>query len=250
MSYPLISVITVVYNGAKTLEKTFQSVFAQTYPNIEYVVIDGGSKDKTVDIIKRNQERINYWISEPDKGLYDAMNKGIAAAKGEYLFFLNADDEFYSKEVLAQMIATKADADVYYGDVMFIEEDGKEMGLRSVVTPHKVPQVLTWKSLKHGMVVSHQAFLIRRAIVIPYDLRYKVAADIDWMIAVLKQAKDICNTSVIVAKFRVGGTSTKRQKLAWKERYHILGKHYGKVPNLFRHMYIILRYIIRKPFSK
>jgi glycosyltransferase involved in cell wall biosynthesis len=224
-------------------------VFEQTYPNIEYIVIDGGSKDGTVDIIKEYQDRIGYWVSERDKGLYDAMNKGIDAAKGDYLFFLNADDQFASNDILEKMIASKKDADVYYGDVMLIDENDQDLGLRSQITPHKVPEILTWTSLKHGMVVSHQAFLVKRSITPLYDLQYKVSADIDWMIRVLKNAISIHNTKLVVAKFRTGGTSKQRRKQAWKERYAIFSKHYGKVPNFLNHLYIAIRYIIKKPFQ-
>lgn len=250
MFHPVISVITVVYNGENTLEQTFQSVFNQTYPNVEYLVIDGGSKDKTVEIIKAYQSKIDYWISEPDRGLYDAMNKGIAAAKGDYLFFLNADDQFYDNAVLEKMISSFDNADVYYGDVMITDADNKDVGLRSEVTPHKVPEVLTWKSLKHGMVVSHQAFLVKHSITPVYDIHYKISADIDWMIKVLKLAKTIYNTHLIIAKFKTGGSSTQRQKLAWKERYNIFSNHYGSVTNLFNHLFIAVRYLIKKPFSK
>ncbi|MFL9484998.1 glycosyltransferase family 2 protein [Chitinophagaceae bacterium LWZ2-11] len=250
MFRPTISVITVVYNGVNTLEQTFKSVFNQTYPNVEYLVIDGGSKDRTVEIIKAYQTKINYWVSEPDKGLYDAMNKGIVAATGDYLFFLNADDQFYDNEVLEKMISSFDNADVYYGDVMVTDSDNNDVGLRSEVTPHKVPLELTWKSLKHGMVVSHQAFLVKRSITPLYDTQYKISADIDWMIKVLKSAKRIHNTQLIIAKFKTGGSSTQRQKLAWKERYNIFSKHYGSLTNFFNHLYIAVRYLIKKPFSK
>jgi glycosyltransferase involved in cell wall biosynthesis len=249
MKYPLISIITVTYNAEKTLKQTFQSVFNQTYSSVEYIVIDGASKDNTVALIREHSAKINYWISEPDKGLYDAMNKGIAVATGDYLFFLNADDRFISNDVLEKMMASEENADVYYGDVMMIDEVENELGLRSQITPHKLPEKLHWKSLKHGMVVSHQAFLVKKSIMPFYDLSYKVAADIDWMIKVLKNAKTVCNTKLIVAKFRLGGTSKQRKKQAWKERYKIFNKHYGTVSNLINHLYIAIRYAIKKPFQ-
>ena len=95
-----ITVITVCHNAAKTLEKTIKSVLNQTYPNIEYIIIDGGSTDDTVDIIKRYADRLAYWISEPDKGIYDAMNKGIEVATGEWINFMNAGDTFYEENTI------------------------------------------------------------------------------------------------------------------------------------------------------
>ena len=97
---PLVSIVTVVFNGEKYLEQTIQSVINQTYDNVEYIIIDGGSTDGTVDIIKNYEDRIDYWISEKDKGIYDAMNKGINLASGEWINFMNAGDIFYDEKVL------------------------------------------------------------------------------------------------------------------------------------------------------
>ena len=246
MNHPLVSIITVVFNGEKTLENTLKSIFNQTYPNIECIVIDGASKDKTIDIIKQYETKINYWISEPDKGLYDAMNKGLRVATGNYVFFLNADDVFFRNDVLEKVLLFESNADVYYGDAMFIDENENELGVRSKVTPHKHPDNLNWKSLKYGMVVSHQAFIVKRSIAPLYNTKYKIASDIDWMINVLKNASSIINTHLIIAKFKTGGTSTKRQKLAWKERYDILNSHYGIINNFFNHIYIVVRYLFKK----
>lgn len=102
---PLISVVTVSYNAVLTIEQTILSVINQTYPHIEYIIIDGGSTDGTVDIIKKYANRIAYWVSEPDKGIYDAMNKGIRTAKGEWINFMNAGDLFYSKDTLEKVFS-------------------------------------------------------------------------------------------------------------------------------------------------
>src|SRR5688572_4810851 len=96
-SAPLLSIITVVYNGEQLLEKTILSILNQTYTNIEYLIIDGRSKDRTVDIIKKYENKISYWVSEPDKGIYDAMNKGMNAAKGDYIWFINAGDVIHAQ---------------------------------------------------------------------------------------------------------------------------------------------------------
>ncbi|HVI48795.1 MAG TPA: glycosyltransferase family 2 protein [Chitinophaga sp.] len=247
-SLPVVSIITVCYNAEKYIAHTIESVLSQTYPNIEYIIVDGASKDKTLEVVAPYRNRIAKLVSEKDKGLYDAMNKGIQLATGEYLLFLNADDTLADNDVLTRMLATCADADVYYGEAMFVDEAGHDLGLRSEQTPHKVPEQLNWKSLQQGMVVSHQAFIVRRSISPLYDLRYKVAADIDWMISALKASQRICNTHLVVAKFRTGGTSKQRQRLAWKERYNILGRHYGHVSNFCSHLYIAVRYIFSKKY--
>ena len=104
--YPLITVVTVVFNGEATLEQTIQSVVNQTYDNVEYIIVDGGSKDRTLDIIKKYEDRIDYWQSEPDKGIYDAMNKGIELANGDWINFMNSGDSFYNECVIKN---------IYYG---------------------------------------------------------------------------------------------------------------------------------------
>ena len=245
---PVVSIITVCYNAGKFIEATIRSVLAQTYPHIEYVVVDGASKDNTLEVVNKYKAGIATIVSEKDKGLYDAMNKGLNLATGEYVLFLNADDVLADNNVIASMMAACQDADVYYGEAMFMDEEGKDIGLRSEQTPHKVPEQLTWKSLKYGMVVSHQAFIIRRSLSPQYDLQYKVCADVDWMIRSLKNSREICNTHLVVARFRVGGTSKQHQQLAWKERYRILSKFYGHLPNFAHHLFIGMRYIFSKRY--
>ncbi|HEY9259056.1 glycosyltransferase family 2 protein [Chitinophaga sp.] len=245
---PVLSIITVCFNAEKFIESTIQSVLSQTYPQIEYIIVDGASKDNTMGVIEKYRSRIATIVSEKDKGLYDAMNKGMQLATGDYLLFLNADDVLADADVVRKMFATCADADVYYGEAMFMDENGVDVGLRSTQTPHQVPDQLTWKSLKHGMVVSHQAYVIRRSLSPLYDLQYKVCADIDWMIRTLKASRNICHTHEVVARFRVGGTSKQHQQLAWKERYKILSRYYGHIPNFAHHLFIGLRYIFAKKY--
>ncbi len=246
MPVPVISIITVCYNAEKHIKSTIESVLRQTYAHIEYIIVDGASTDRTMEIV--NRYRIATVIAEKDKGLYDAMNKGLQAAKGDYLLFLNADDQLYDDTVLEEIFALGQEADVYYGEAIFVDTAGKEMGLRSVQTPHKVPEQLSWRSLRYGMVVSHQAFIIKKALAVPYNLQYRICADIDWMIRCLQHCKTCCNTRLIISKFRTGGASKQRQRLAWKERYLILQKYYGVLPNFFNHCYIAFRYIFSKKY--
>ncbi len=244
--YPILSVITVCFNAEKTIERTIKSVLQQTYSGIQHIIIDGSSTDGTMNIINNYRDKIAVVISEKDAGLYDGMNKGIKTATGDYVYFLNADDEFYSNEVVEKIFDSAEAADVYYGEVMFTDKDGEELGLRSRVTNQRTPEVLHWKGLQKGMVVSHQAFFVKRKLAGEYDLRYKICSDIDWMINCLKHSSNIINTHLVFAKFAAGGTSKQRQKLAWKERFFILQKHYGVIKNLYNHGLIIIRRIFSK----
>ncbi|MGH2642790.1 MAG: glycosyltransferase family 2 protein [Chitinophagaceae bacterium] len=250
MKSPSLSIITVCFNAENMIEDTLKSVLSQTYPDIEHIIIDGGSTDATLKIIGRNPGRISYMLSEKDNGLYDAMNKGLQKAKGDYILFLNADDTLYSSDTIEEVFKSCENADVYYGEAMIINDRGNEMGLRSVKTPHKVPEYLTWKSLRFGMVVSHQAFIIRRSLALPYDLQYRVCSDIDWMIRCLKQCESICNSHEVICNFRAGGTSHKNQSLAWKERFQIFNKHYGILNNLMNHILISVRFLLQRRTKK
>lgn len=248
MDNPVISVITVCYNAGKYIEQTIQSVIGQSMTGIEYIVVDGGSSDGTLNVIQRYASRIDRFVSEKDNGMYDAMNKGLEMATGEYILFLNADDSLYSPDTLKNAFCVCGDADAIYGESMTVDEQGASLGLRSAYTPHRFPDLLNWKSFRFGMTVSHQSFIIRRRLAQSYDLQYRVCADIDWMIRSLKHCRVTCNSRSIISRFRTGGTSKRLQTLAWKERYMILAKHYGVIPNLINHVYIATRYIVsRKP---
>jgi glycosyltransferase involved in cell wall biosynthesis len=240
--HPKISIITVVYNASSLLERTIKSVLAQTYSTIEYIIIDGGSTDGTLNIIEKYKNKIAQTHSGKDRGIYDAMNKALKDASGDYVLFLNAGDELYSNETIAKVFASAPEADVYYGNTAIVTEKGEVIGDRRLSPPEN----LTWKSLKYGMCVSHQSFIPKRLLCDFYNLEYKVSADIDWMINVLKQSDNIVNTHQYISKFLEGGTSNKRRKKALLERFSIMVKHYGFVQTIFNHGVILLRY----PFHK
>ena len=238
VSFPKISIITVVFNGEFVLERTIKSVLAQSYKNIEYILIDGLSTDGTSEIIDRYKSNISILVSEKDNGIYDAMNKGLEKATGDYVLFLNAGDEFYDTAVLSKVFDNSTNADVYYGSAMVVDELGNELGERRLTPPEK----LTWTSFKLGMCVSHQSFIARRSLCKPYDLRYQISSDIDWVITILKKSHSIQNTKLIVSKFLVGGASSSKRKQGLKERFVILKKHYGTYVTLLSHIIILLRY--------
>lgn len=241
-SSPKISIITVVFNGVSFIERTVQSVLGQSYSNIEYIIIDGVSTDGTLTILNQYISKIAILISEKDKGIYDAMNKGLKAATGDYVLFLNAGDELFDIETLTKVFSKSTNADVYYGNTDVVNTEGKTLGDRRLIPP---PQ-LNWKSLKYGMCVSHQSFIAKRLLCDFYNLDYKISADIDWVINVLKQSDKIVNTEMYISKFLAGGTSNKRRKRALKERFSIMVKHYGFLQTVWNHMYIVLRYPIHK----
>mgnify|MGYP001459862195 CR=1 FL=1 len=232
---PKLSVITVVYNNARDIERTILSVVNQTYPNIEYLVIDGGSADGTVGIIERYASRITKWVSEPDQGIYDAMNKGLAMASGDYVLFMNSGDEIYAADTVERVFASFPGADIYYGETEVYNESWQPIGLRR----HAAPERFNWKSFRYGMNVSHQAIYVRRTIAEAYDTRYQLSADIDWVIRAAKRATKIWNTKLLVAKYLAGGISKRRHWKSLRERFQILSKHYGILPNLFNHTVIV-----------
>lgn len=234
---PTLTVITVVYNNADGIERTILSVINQTYPHIEYIVIDGGSTDGTAGIINKYAGQITRIVSEPDNGIYDAMNKGLALAGGDYVLFMNSGDEIYSIDTVAAVFATSPDADIYYGETEMFDANWQSLGLRR----HAIPERFNWKSFRYGMNVSHQAIYIRRKLIVPYDLHYQLSADIDWVIRAAKAANKIVNTKRIVAKYLVGGMSKQRHWQSLKERFQIFSRHYGLVANIFNHIVIAFR---------
>ena len=240
--HPKFSIITVTYNAGKVLEDTIQSVVFQTYRNVEYIIVDGGSTDNTLDVVHKYQERISKVISEPDKGLYDAMNKGIRMATGDYLCFLNAGDELHENETLQKIVYTlkgKELPDVIYGETAIVDEEGHFLHMRRLSTPEH----LHWKSFKEGMLVCHQAFFARRELALanPYDLRYRFSADFDWCIRIMKQSKNLHNTHLTLIDYLNEGMTTQNHKASLKERFRIMTKHYGWISTILHHGWFVIR---------
>lgn len=234
MFQPKLTVVTIVYNNVRDIERTVLSVLKQTYPNIEYLVIDGASTDGTLETLKKYEDRLSKLISEKDKGIYDAMNKGLTLATGDYILFMNSGDEIYASDTVENIFSSATDADIYYGETEMFNEDWKSIGQRR----HKAPESFIWKDFKYGMSISHQAIYIRRSLTEFYDPQYKLSADIDWIIKAAKKAVKIVNTRMYVAKYLVGGMSKKKHRQSLIERFHIFSKHYGLIPNVFNHAVI------------
>jgi glycosyltransferase involved in cell wall biosynthesis len=234
MFNPRLSVITIVYNNVRDIERTMRSVINQTYTNIEYIVVDGLSNDGTLQVIEQYKDRVAKLVSEKDEGIYDAMNKGLALAAGDYVIFMNSGDEFYDKETVAAVFASAEDADIYYGETEMIAYDGSSLGQRR----HRAPEKFTWRGFKYGMSISHQAIYIKRDLAEPYDRRYQLSSDIDWIIRSAKKAKKIVNVNRYVAKYLVGGMSKKKHRQSLQERFDIMKRNYGLVPTVFNHFII------------
>lgn len=237
MASPKISVITVVFNGEDHIGRTIESVIGQTYGQIEYIIIDGNSTDKTLDVIA-GFTGVDLLVSEPDSGLYDAMNKGLKAATGAYVWFLNSGDQIYSSDIVENMVAgLKGVPDIIYGGTMIIDENQNEIGDRRL----KPPGQLTWRSFRQGMVVCHQSVIVKRELAPEYNLDYRLSADIDWVISAAKKSNRIHNTNLILSRFLEGGMTEHNIKAGLKERFRIMTHYYGLVPTVLRHFLFGIR---------
>lgn len=241
---PLFSIITVCFRAQKPLERTVASIQSQTFRDYEHLIIDGAGGEGTAGWLSTLQDPRITWVSEPDNGLYDAMNKGLRMARGTYVWFVNAGDLIEGPGVLAELAEQAAERpDILYGDVLLVAPDGEVLGTRSEVTTQRTPEHLNWTDLRLGMVVSHQAFLPRLAIC-PEYLSGNLCADIDWVIRCLKQSRKTVNTHLILARFETGGLSRQRHRQSLMDRYKVLEEHFGFWTNLWNHVRIGFRAVI------
>lgn len=232
--------ITVVYNAQDLIERTIESIHKQTYSNIEHIIIDGASTDGTLAYIEKYAQLYGLkYLSEPDKGIYEAMNKGLSMANGEYVWFMNAGDIIASNSLLSEILAEHPGADIYYGKTIEVDKHGNFVRNRRMPYPEK----LNAGSFSMGMLVSHQALIVKRTITGKYNAKYKISADIDWVIAALKKAKNICNTNRVLCHYLVGGKSRKQFIRGNIERFSILSYHYGFFSTLFNHVLFVGRFI-------
>lgn len=260
------TIVTITYNAAPVFMRTADSVLAQTYRNVEHIIVDGASNDGTVDLAsyykRRSDEAMNGHevrvVSEPDKGLYDAMNKGLRLATGDYVCFLNAGDFFPDASTLhliydnARLDSFGNDADmlpaVLYGDTDLVDGDGQFVARRRLAPPER----LTWRSFRSGMLVCHQAFYARVDIArrTPYDLRYRFSADVDWCIRVMKEAArmrlPLANVHAIVACYQREGQTTENHRASLRERFDVMRRHYGLVVTLAMHAWFVVRAVLKR----
>ena len=227
---PLITIITVVYNGQKNLEKTIQSVITQTYSNIEYIIIDGGSLDGTIEIIKKFTNNISFWVSEPDKGIYDAMNKGIERSKGEWINFMNSGDTFYDENVVSSLFDNyiSNDVSVLYGQTLINYFFGKY-----IVNP------LPLNMINSVIPFCHQSSFIRTQTIKinKFDINYKISADYNLFLKLYKNNIQFAYFDQCISVYdATEGLSSQNEILLYKEHSTIncnlnssRSRHIGKL---------------------
>ena len=254
------TVVTITYNAEAVLERTLDSVLHQTYEGVEHLIIDGASTDKTLKMAGRyklrsdSEEQHGHKViiqSEPDQGIYDAMNKGLTQASGDYIVFLNAGDFFPGNDTL-ETVAHEARLNelpsdelpaVLYGHTDIVDNEGRFLRHRRL----QPKAGLTWRSFRHGMLVCHQAFYARTDIAknLQYDTKYKYSADVDWCIRVMREAErlglPLLYINKVVANYTEEGTTTRHHKESLRERYRIMVSHYGHVSTFFMHIWFVIR---------
>lgn len=256
-----ITIATVTYNAEETLQRTLDSVAEQTYAGIEHLIIDGCSKDRTMELIHRYVDdntgrEVTHDIvvvREPDKGLYDAMNKALENATGDYIVFLNAGDRLHSPDTLAQVFGNmEATAGhrpaIVYGETDLVDGEGRFIRHRRLQAPAR----LNWKSFRWGMLVCHQSFYVRTDLArqTPYNPDYRFSADYDWCIRLMKLAErlrlPIVNSRAILTDYLHEGLTTQNRKASLWERFHIMAHHYGLPATLVQHGLITIRAVFKK----
>ena len=252
-----ITYVTVTYNAAGVLQRTLDSVLQQDYPELVHLIIDGASTDGTMQMVEAYIERSNaaknghriQVMSEPDKGIYDAMNKGLRSLDGDYVCFLNAGDFLPAADTVShivEMLNGQLPA-VLYGDTDIVNGEGRFLHHRRLSPPEK----LSWKSFRQGMMVCHQAFYARTdfAIATPYDIQYRYSADVDWCIRVMKAAAKenvpLLNLKMVVVNYTEEGQTTLHHRESLWERYRVMERHYGCLQTFLLHCWFVVRSVIK-----
>ncbi|GHT21796.1 hypothetical protein AGMMS4957_11090 [Bacteroidia bacterium] len=212
-THPKITIVTVTFNAAAVLEKTMLSVINQTYNAVEYIIVDGGSTDGTIEIIKKHENRLFHWISEPDKGIYNAMNKGIRLATGDWICFMNAGDAFADNTIIQKVVDELDAADIIYGDILIENADG---AYREKIA--KEPCNL------HKMYFSHQSAFAKTALLrqYPFDEQYKICADYKFFKQCAHAHCQFKHVRFPVAVFDMSGISSMQRENARHENVAII----------------------------
>ena len=252
------TVITITYNAEQLLQRTLDSVLHQTYPDVDHLIIDGASTDGTLSMAKAykaasdaNNEHKVIITSEPDEGIYDAMNKGLTQASGDYVVYMNAGDFFPDDDTLEQIAhrchlneqATAELPGVLYGNTDIVNNEGRYLHPRRLQPPAR----LTWRSFRQGMLVCHQAFYARTDIAknLQYDRRYRYSGDVDWCIRVMRETERmglaLYNINMVVANYTEEGATTRHHRESLTERFDIMRRHYGMLTTLCMHAWFAIR---------
>lgn len=245
---PKISIITISYNNCDGLEKTIKSVISQNLNDFEYIVIDGDSKDGSKDIIEKYADKISYWVSEPDKGIYNAMNKGIKAANGEYLLFLNSGDELYNQHVISDVFNEIFDQDIISGNLFHIDDTNSDI----LISPENVD----YKHLIYN-TIWHPCSFIRRdkfELIGLYDENLKIVSDWKWfLLAIAKYNCSYKKINHVIAKFYADGISSNEEnkELIKFEREKSLNEEFPLLLNLFDEYerYFFNYHLVKKKYN-
>jgi glycosyltransferase involved in cell wall biosynthesis len=275
-----ITYVTITYQAAKVLQRTLDSVLEQDYPEITHLIVDGASTDGTIEMVNDYIERSNaaenghkvLLMSEPDEGIYDAMNKGLRSLDGDYVCFLNAGDFLPAPDtvsIIAEQVEKLHSRDgscvpavasqqswsaycvipaVLYGDTDIVDGEGRFLHHRRLSPPEN----LTWKSFRHGMLVCHQAFYARTdfAIATPYNQKYRYSADVDWCIRIMKAAAKenvpLLNLHMVVANYTEEGQTTLHHRESLLERYKVMESHYGSISTFLMHCWFVVRAVFKR----
>ena len=253
------TIVTITFNAEAVVGRTLQSVLRQTYEDVEHLIIDGASTDGTLalaeaykaqsDASGRGHKVILH--SEPDEGIYDAMNKGLTQALGDYIVYMNAGDSFPADDTLEQVVRrchlSERPSDelpaVLYGQTDIVDGSGRFVRHRRLQAPPK----LTWRSFRQGMLVCHQAFYARTDIAknLQYDTRYRFSADVDWCIRVMREGErmglPLYNINMVVAHYLEEGATTKNHRASLRERFDVMRRHYGLFTTVAMHVWFVVR---------
>lgn len=256
------TIVTVTYNAGTLIAKTIRSVEEQDYPHVEHLIVDGNSTDDTLEQVHHYMERnsnaevkheINC-LSEPDQGIYDAMNKALDMTTGRYVLFLNAGDSLHEPTTLS-LVAASAQGEtrqpaVIYGLTNLVDAEGRFVRERRLAPPLDTP--LTWQHFRSGMLVCHQAFFVRTDLAHEtyYDRSYRFSADYDWCIRIMKKADDrklkLTGCPFVIADYLNEGTTTRNHRRSLMERFRIMARHYGWPVAIAEHCWFIVRAFIKK----
>lgn len=258
------TVVTITYNAAAVVRRTLDSVLCQTYEDVEHLIIDGASTDETLQIVEAYKQQSDesdsghkvIVKSEPDEGIYDAMNKGLTQVMGDYVVYMNAGDAFPAPDTLEQ-IARRCHLNelpsaelpaVLYGLTDIVDQEGRFLRHRRLQPPSR----LNWRSFRHGMLVCHQAFYARTDLAknLQYDTRYRLSADVDWCIRVMREADrmglPLSNINMVVANYLEGGMSIKNHRESLRERFTVMRRHYGLLTTCAMHVWFVVRAAISR----
>lgn len=256
------TIVTITYNAERVLQRTLDSVLAQTYEGVEHLIVDGASKDGTLQLAEQYKAKSDasdsghkvIILSEPDHGIYDAMNKGLTQASGDYIVYMNAGDFFPHEDTLEKIVQhcqlselpTDELPGVLYGNTDIVDDEGHFLHPRK----HQPPQQLSWRSFRQGMLVCHQAFYARTDIAKnqQYDTRYRFSADVDWCIRVMKAAAKenvpLQNLKMVVVNYTEEGQTTLHHRESLWERYRVMERHYGRIQTFLLHCWFVVRSVI------